>query len=73
MSPQWNTTDRGKTREDQFETSYGDGSSEGDWDGKSCSDYSQIPGRGVRCVEELTMLSGLQADAETPDDQGRQS
>jgi len=57
--PQWNTTERGKTQEDQFTTSYGDGSTDGDYDGKSCSDFHQLPGRGIRDVEDLTMLSGL--------------
>jgi len=60
--PQWNTTERGKTQEDQFTTSYGQGKGGGggtDYDGKSCSDHHQLPGRGIRDVEDLTMLSGL--------------
>jgi len=64
--PEWNQTERGKMREDQFTTSYGDRSASGagggsgaDWDGKSCSDFHQLPGRGIRDVEDLTMLSGL--------------
>lgn len=52
--PQWNTTERGKMREE--EDSYFDSE---DWDGKSCADYHQLPGRGIRDVESLTMLSGL--------------
>jgi hypothetical protein len=64
--PEWNQTERGKMREDQFTTSYGDRSASGagggsgaDWDGKSCSDFHQLPGRGIEDVESLTLLHGL--------------
>lgn len=53
--PNWNTKTRGQNRD--TEDSYFDNS---DYDGKSCSDHHQLPGRGVRDVEDLTMLSGLQ-------------
>lgn len=62
--PEWNTTERGKTREDQ-DKEYEDA----DWDGKSCMDHHLLPGRGIRDVEDLTMLSGLQARAETEDEE----
>lgn len=57
--PRWNQTDRGQIRDDPFTTSYGDRNADSDYDGKSCSDYHQLPGRGLRDVESLTMLSGL--------------
>lgn len=60
MSPRWDTKNRGQSRED--EDSYFEG--ETDWDGKSCSDFHQLPDRGIRDVEDLTMLSGLRANAE---------
>lgn len=52
--PQWNTTDRGVMRES--ETSY---TEQTDWDGKSCADHEQLPDRGMRGVEDMTMLQGL--------------
>lgn len=52
--PNWNTTDRGITRED--EESYYESR---DWDGKSCMDHHGIAGRGIEDIEDLTMLSSL--------------
>lgn len=60
--PEWNTNDRGQNR--QEDDSYYD---EHDYDGLSCADFDGLPGHSVRDVESLTMLSGLQAEAETPD------
>lgn len=57
--PQWNHTDRGQIQDDPFTTSYGDQTTESDYDGKSCADYHQCPGRGIEDVESLTMLHGL--------------
>jgi hypothetical protein len=57
--PQWNHTERGQIRDDPFTTSYGTQDADSDWDGKSCADYEQLPQRGPRDVESLTMLSGL--------------
>lgn len=77
MSPNWNTTESGKMREDEFTTSYGERSrgNGGDsgsagWDGKSCADFHQLPGRGIRDVESLTLLNGLarQEAADEPDE-----
>lgn len=56
---EWNTTDRGQIQEDGFTTSYGEQDSDADYDGKSCSDHHQLPGRGIRDVESLTLLHGL--------------
>lgn len=39
------------------------GRDEKDWDGKSCSDHDQLPGRGIEDVESLTMLHGLGLNA----------
>lgn len=50
----WDTNTRGQNREE--ESGYYD---ETDWDGKSCSDFHQLPGRGIEDVESLTMLHGL--------------
>lgn len=63
--PQWDTETAGQMRDDGYTTSYGDGTNaEGraDYDGKSCSDYHQIPGRGIEDVESLTILHGLMKD-----------
>jgi hypothetical protein len=62
--PQWDTNTRGQNREDE-DSYFGDKT---DWDGKSCSDFHQLPGRGIRDVEDLTMLSGL-AEYDTDADQ----
>lgn len=56
----WDKQNRGRNREAEYTTSYGDDKQDGgDYDGKSCADYHQLPGRGIRDVEDLTMLSGL--------------
>lgn len=67
MCPVWNTTERGQNREDE-DSYYGEQS---DWDGKSCSDFHQLPGRGIRDVEDLTLLHGLalKESGESEDDQ----
>lgn len=52
----WDTQTRGQNR--QNEDSYYHNKT--DWDGKSCADFHQLPGRGIRDVENLTLLSGLQ-------------
>lgn len=54
-------------QDDQFTTSYGEQDADSDWDGKSCSDFHQLPGRGIRDVESLTLLHGLAvSEAEDP-------
>lgn len=64
MCPDWNTTESGTIQENHFTTSYGDDTdSEADWDGASCSDHRHVPGRGIRDVEDLTMLHGIGLNA----------
>jgi hypothetical protein len=73
MCPNWNTTERGTSREEQFTTSYGDRNQDPDWDGKSCSDFHQLPGRGIEDVESLTMLHGLGMNAMSAESEGQSS
>lgn len=75
--PEWSRQREGNRRSN-YSTSYGDdrsasgaGDSGGtDYDGKSCSDFHQLPGRGVEDVESLTMLhqiglNGMDEDEES--------
>lgn len=57
--PNWNRQ-RDGNRESEYTTSYGDEKQDGaDYDGKSCADFHQLPGRGIEDVESLTMLHQL--------------
>lgn len=62
--PEWNHTDRGQIQDDPFTTSYGDTNADSDYDGKSCADFHQLPGRGIEDVESLTILNGLALQSE---------
>lgn len=55
MCPNWNTQERGQNRDE--EDSYYE---ETGWDGLSCADFQGLPGHGIRDVEDLTLLSGIQ-------------
>jgi len=64
MCANWNTTDRRQAQESRFTTSYGEDDADADYDGKSCSDFHQLPGRGIEDVESLTMLHGMEMSDE---------
>lgn len=69
--PEWDRQNRGRSQKNRYSTSYGDDKQEdGDYDGKSCSDFHQLPGRGIADVEDLTMLSGLR-DYDTDEESDR--
>lgn len=57
--PNWNRRERGVMTDE--EEGYYDS---GDYDALSCAEFDGLPGRGVRDVEDLTMLSGLKAEHE---------
>jgi hypothetical protein len=59
MAPTWDTQTRGQNRAEDS-TEY-----ETDYDALSDADFEGLPGHGMRDVEDLTMLSGLQAQHET--------
>lgn len=40
---QWDTQNRGRSRESQFTTSYGEENSQGDYDGLSDADFPGLP------------------------------
>ena len=67
----WDRQNRGRSREAEYTTSYGDDQNgEADYDGKSCSDFHQLPGRGVEDVESLTMLHQLGLNSMDEDEDG---
>lgn len=65
----WDTQERGRNQENRFTTSYGEDDADADWDGKSCSDFHQLPGRGIEDVESLTMLHGMEMSDEYGEDE----
>lgn len=66
----WDTQNRGRSREEQYTTSYGDDQDDGgDYDGKSCADFHQLPGRDIEDAESLSMLHQMGLNAMDEDDE----
>lgn len=63
MSPQWNTTERGKNREDE------DSERSTDYDAYSCMDLMGLPGSdtGIRDVEDPEIPAKLGSDSDHKD------